>query len=676
MKKALCMLLVVLTLFSTFAVFVSAESSSAPSVMSELAGLRIDGKAFSESDFPLDEKDKNLYILAAAEKNFRTVSNSPQFELYFYIYNPSGMELKTNDRNSIQIGMDEDCESAKYCYFGIKIHSKSVDNRFLKISVTTSKYYSSMSLLLSRQKSTSRRVYNVALIRFVVDGKFETFPIKRAYVFKGYDYNNTLTASWKALDVLDVELHTTNWISPNAGLKVDEKTEASVYDHYEIHTVYFRVPKTYWDTYEYLYSIRATYDAVHLTPIIVTREDDRDFADDEGQATKNAILAGTSLSASGLEVYDLGWDNEYALSNPSYKRWLYTDSDSLYGDSRYNESGGLSNPTYTFFDITRYDALSYYFATLPGDFEYTEGADIVKAAISSQQLKEYFDERYDNPLFSSSALYSQYISNQDLSKSATEFKAEGIYKMSDYSDILSTKSAWEQWWTRHIKYESDSPLFDTFADEVQHISVLKDPGTYANVPSYGDQKVAEVAEQLFISAADMGEFSEVCKDAAAAGDYVVLLRVGFNDYSCMPVRDCWETSFDTGPYVAVAVDKWVYRNISVAELVFTKHGQYYTVPVASDVVDSFGNVDVSGDPTINGPGDVLDEIGDAWKGFLGDVSDFWDGAKKLLLWIGIGLAVLFVVFIVLKFVKPKDRIELVMPDGTGQRRKRRRRKRE
>lgn len=659
MKKVLCLLLVVLTLLSTLTVFVGAESNTTPSVMQELAGLRIDGKAFSESDFPLKSTDKNLYIIAAAEYKFRTVSSSPEFNLFFYVYNPSGMELKENTRNSIQIGMDEECQQTYF--FGIKIYSKSEDNRFLKIGVVTSAIYSSTSLLLTKQKDAARRVYNVPTLRFVVNGKLESYPIKRGYIFEGYDYNDTLQGSWKELDVLQVELHTTNWISPNAGLKVDGVTEASVYDHYELHTVYFRVPKTYWEKYEYLYSIHATYDAVHLTPIIVTRKNDKDFADDEGQDTKNAILAGTSLKAnSDLEVYDLGWqETTYSLTTYP-KRHIYTDSDTLRNEAaQYTVSVG--SWIYLHELVTKYNTLSYYFATLPSDFEYTDGAAIVKAAVSQKQLQEYFYDRYDKPLFDNANLYTEYISNQDLTKSAIEFKAEGIYKMTNFQEILNTKSLWEQWFTDWLT-EDDSPLYDTFANEVQHITVLKEPGVYSNVPLYGDEKVEEVAEELFISGADMVEFSEVCKEAAAEGDYVVLLRVGFNDYGCYPVRDHYEAFYGTGPYVAVAVDKWAYMNVNVADLVFTKAGQNYIVPVSSNTVDSFGNVDAFGDSAINGIGD------------LGDDDGFdWEKLKKILLLAGICLVILVVITFLMKFIKPKQRIEFVMPNDTERKRKRRKR---
>ena len=670
MKRILCFVFSVLMLLSVFAVFVSAEDAAAvPSVMKELAQLQIDGKPFSElmdAKFPANASDKNLYIITAVEKAFTDASSVAGFEMYFYIYNPSCMEIKEDIRNSVQIGIDENCQYMNY--YGAKVYSVSEDKRFLKIGLVNNNLYSSYYGLCMRQSDTNRRVYNVVQLRLRTANGLESFTTKRVFFFEGFSFDNTLKSYWKDMDVLEVELHATNWISPNAGLKVDGETEASVYDHYEIHSVYFRVPKEYWDTYEFLYSIRATYDRVHLTPIIVTHQNDADFSDDEGQATKNAIIAGTSLSGSpNLEVYDLGWTEGTGVFD---HRHVYSDSEAVHNraDETSSVIGALPG------QATHHDALAYYFATLKSDFEYTDGASLQKAAISSAQLKAYFDERYNNPNYSNTLLYSEYISKQNLDLEGTQFYADGIYAMKDYQEILSTKSLWEQWWTRVIT-EKDSSLFDRFADQAEHISVVKNPSAYVTIST---DKANEVSNALFIHEADLSGFSEVCRQAAAEGDYVVLLRLGFNDYYCAPVQDNYEAAlgFGTGPYVAVAVDKWVYRNVSVAELIFSKNGELHSVPVSSNVIDNYGHSDVSGDPMINGPADIVDEIGDRARDSFGD---FWEGVKEFLFWIGVALAVFVGLLILLRVLRKKEKketvtINLVDPDaGGGKKPKRRKR---
>ena len=118
------------------------------------------------------------------------------------------------------------------------------------------------------------------------------------------------------------------------------------------------------------------------------------------------------------------------------------------------------------------------------------------------------------------------------------------------------------------------------------------------------------------------------------------------------MRDAYTVNPGIGDYVACAVDKWVYLDINVAELIFSKNGELHTVPVASNTVDSFGNLDVSGDPMINGPADIVDEISDHW-------GDFWEDFSNFLLWIGVAIAVFIVLLIVFKLLRRREKKESV-----------------
>ena len=651
MKRILCIVFSALMLLSVFTVFASAESAPEPAVMKELKQLQIDGVSFEQvmgTKFPVNKIDDGLYVITCVEKGFTSSSNSTGFEMYFYIYNPSCVEIQNDVINSIQIGIGENCSYQNF--YALKTYSVSADKRFIKMGLTTNNVFSPYLTLCTRQENNNRRVYNVTNLRLSTANGIVNTAVGKVFFFEGYeakdDAPSTLKSYWKEMDVLEVELHTTNWVSPNAGLRVDGTTEASVYDHYEIHTVYFRVPREYWETYEHLYSIRATYDRVHLTPIIITRENDKDFSDEEGQATKEAILKGQTIVEDGnLDVYDLSWQNKLVWHLEQYDRNLYTESSHLKDLADELILSGMASGALPL-EVIYHNSLAYYFATLSSDFEYTNGASLQKAAVSSAQLKEYFYERYNNPYYSNSLLYSEYDSKQNLDLDGTQFFAEGIYAMKDYQEILNTKSDWAQWWTKWVT-EDDSPLYDRFADEVEHISVVKNPSRYVSASVAADD-----ANLLFISEADAGEFSQVCKEAAAEGDYVVLLRIGFEDYRCSPVRDSWELSFDNGPYVACAVDKWVYLNINVAELIFSNNGEFHTVPVASNTVDSFGNLDVFGDPMINGPADIVDEVFDHW-------GDFWEDFSNFLLWIGVAIAVFIVLLIVFKLLRRREKKESV-----------------
>ena len=241
MKRILCFVFVAVFLMATFSVAAGAETTTITPVMKELATLYVDGKQFSEADYPADASDKNLYVIAMLENGFVSTSYSPTYELFLYIYNPSCITFGDFASNSIQIGLNYDCK--EYNFFGLDIVSRSTDQRFLKVKVAYSNIYGSNAPCYKDQQYEDERVYNIVNIRFYTNGKLESYTIDLAYVFKGFKHNDTLTCSTKELGALDVELHTTNWISPNAGIRVDGRT-ASIYDHYEINTVYFSIPKS------------------------------------------------------------------------------------------------------------------------------------------------------------------------------------------------------------------------------------------------------------------------------------------------------------------------------------------------------------------------------------------------------------------------------------------------
>ena len=158
-------------------------------------------------------------------------------------------------------------------------------------------------------------------------------------------------------------------------------------------------------------------------------------------------------------------------------------------------------------------------------------------------------------------------------------------------------------------------MFADFADTVDHIKVIENPAAYSNVSSANYESVSE---ELIIGMNDVADFADFCAKADLSNYVVVLLRFGFSDYRCMVLHDAWETvGVGNGPDVAVGIEKWAYMNLNIAHLVFYNDGADIVVPVASNTVDSFGDLDVFPDPSKdffpNGPdfsgvGDWLDLI--------------------------------------------------------------------
>ena len=636
MKKIFCLLFALLILFSCVIPIAGADATDQSLVMRDLETLYIDGVKFLASDekWKVDKTDDNVYVMAVTEIGFKSTTSSDGYKLRLYVYNPSLISIQDVNINKVKMGLNDQC--TEFDYWCIDLVSASKDNRFLRFDVITVTGFNRLSDCYMNQESVLERVYNIVDLQLMVDDRLKPFKIDQAFCFTGYDYNKTLACSAKKLGSVDVVLYDTNWISPNAGIKTDG-SEATIYDHYEINSVYFRVPKSYFDDYGNLKSIRAIYDALRLTPIILTREGGIDFNDEEGEVTKKAIDDGITIEpGTDTEVYDLCCE----INDKDSERWLY--SDSAYLHSLY------AMQDYPYRKLT---SLAYYFECLPEKFDYDDG-EILKAVVSSEELEQYFLERYNDPYYDNNKLYSEIRAQLVIDYNSRDYDGKALWNMTTFDEALKDKGLLDRWWTK-LTTEKDAYTWDDFNTEAEHIKVITDPSAYVGVGST-DASSEAVANELFIGFNDVEDFGKVCATAAANDEYIVLLRFGFSDYRCAPVTDKREflAGLD-GPTVALGVEKWAYMNISVAHLVFCDSGKQVTVPVSSSIVNSFGDLDAAGDPSLD-----VDDITDTLRDKYGDrLAELWENIKTVLLILAICAVVVFVIWIVLRLKPQKVKID-------------------
>ncbi len=633
MKRVLCFIMMLLSLGSLLSFAVSASQKVEPLVMQELEDLVIDGRPFNEADYVVDKDKDEFEVLTVVESGFRTTSSSPDFALYIYVFNKACIDVQNNDVNSVQLGIGDDCK--QFSMFGIQLVSKTEDNRFLKFKVINSLTYGFASICYSAQPDNSYRVYNVVNIRIFNGERLKSYPVDMAYTFTGYDLkdNYTLSCHTIQLGALQVELIDTNWISPNAGFRMDG-TPASIYDHYEINSVYFRVPKEYWEKYEYLRSARAIFDALHLTPILMTCPEDID------DVTKNAIINGEKIElGSDKDIMDLVWDNMGVANGQNYKvGWnVYSESDSLWNASQSANLGGASIPM----NSVHYDTLAYYFECLPTDFDYDEGK-VTKAVLLDEELQAYFYERYNNPLYNNNKLYSEKIT-QTIELYSRNADDNALYKMQSVNDALANKSAWEKWIYKFGK-EKDSYLFDEFSKQANHIDVFKSwDYIYDEFNLSSLSTNSEIADALHIGVADVARFKENMNAAIENEEYIVIMRFACTDYQMQVVRDAWELTPNVGPAVGVVVDKWAFMNVNVMDLTFYNDGVNIVVPVSSDTVDSFGDSDAAGD--------LNKEPEDYVKDVLDIDDNFWGRIKEALKWVLVCFVILLFLPVIIWLIK-------------------------
>lgn len=614
MKRILCFIFCVLMLASVCSLTALAADEPQKSVMEDLSTLYIDGEQFNEADYPFDTSDKNMYILTVVEKGFLNTSSSPDFALYIYVYNPSGMLIKDKLDNSVQIGANADC--TEYSFYGLRGQSMSADRRFIRFKVD-SYGTNSIANLYKNQKQSNERVYNIACLRLYAGSGMERFKTVKTVRFKGLEFNGTIECDFASFEALDVDFNLTSWVSPNAG-------SFSIYNHYDVRSLYFRIPKAYFeDNFDFIYSIRAAFDVYKLTPIIVSRPGDLT------SSTVSAIENGDKVLGGSADVMDLYWDGGYFLPETCN---FYTESEWL------KKEWTASYHHYL-------DCLAFLFlnSDIPEDYNMEYGTHVM-AGISEEQLKSYFYEKINDSSFDSSKLYST-VDHLEIDYYSKDSGGNYLY---NFHTFMENKTEFDEWCYKFY-LKDDSYVFEDFNTTCEKIKVITDPSQYSNYESL-DYK--NISNGLFINENDLPGFSATCADAVANDEYVVMLRFGLSNYLCSPVYDAWEAGVTLwkGKQVAYAIEKSIYRNISLLHIVFSKDGELVTIPTVSNVADSFGDSPLFENPIDRNPvsDDKEDDVKNWWEELLEKIKELLAKMGQALKWTGVVLLCVALVWIGVK----------------------------
>ncbi len=592
MEKILALMLALLSLLSVFCMSASAAVDAATDdsvVMKELAQLKINGEPFDQSKYPVDQSRTDVEVLFVAEVGFKSITNSSNYGFYIYLYNPGCIKFENSPDDHVEFGLN--MVVAAYNFYGLELASKSNDNRFLKYKVTS--YGSNVvKQLWSLHENPGERVYNIPGIFLSKEGEIQEFVISRMYIFTGYDFDKSLNCEVRDGEVLPIKLYDTTWVSPNAGKTVDGNL-SDEYDHYEIHSVYFKVKKSVLERYGYISSIRASYDSVKLTPIIVTREGVFD------DVTRNMIQNGQKITED-TDVMDLVAGDKFIKEEIPlsggyhYADWIYTDKENIFDDYR---------------NALIYERLAYLIESnaIPEDFDLGDLSQMT--AFTSEKLEKLYKDQVAKGI-DASALYTEYRRNLDI-----DYTDKDLFNLETYE--MSHGKYEPNFWQR-LFGDKDVYLTEDFLKECKKIEVIENPVSYSVILQ---SEYAEYSKNLFINACDLDAFSKVCAEAAMNDEVVVILRYAIADYRCTLLQDVWEMDqVYIGPIVGYSIEKSAMLNVSIAHIAFTSKRGTVVIPTVSNTVNSFGDgivYDIVGDLGVGKtPSSLWQDILDALKGAI------------------------------------------------------------
>lgn len=205
MKKIIAFLLFFtilfsLPVFSSFALQdLSPDSSiSTSDVLTDLEKMYFDGKKFNKLFYPHIPTADYVLLLNFFEYGYSS-SSSKDYNLYLYVYNPSGKVITDSVKNKIQLSVNE----VRYYKYSLQLVSASDDNLFLKFKVV-------YPISVYDQLRSSTRNYMISGIELLLKAPNATeFKVASQFTYTGSHANNTLYCQKDALTTIQTELHQT-----------------------------------------------------------------------------------------------------------------------------------------------------------------------------------------------------------------------------------------------------------------------------------------------------------------------------------------------------------------------------------------------------------------------------------------------------------------------------------
>lgn len=591
---ALSLLIILLTLLipSSLA-FAKTLSFDESNVLGDLKST----ETFDITKYPYED-NKDIEVINFVEYCYSYKANlRANYGLYVYIYNPKGLNLSTsNKQNKIQIATkyNSNGEPIDYTKFSLEYLSKSEDanykNLFYKFKVIDRQIDGKG--FVDRVNSLQRR-YDVSSIELTKYGESNAtdYPVNGTYFFEGYaegygadpQSKSTLTSTVQYLETIQLDVNHTFY-------RTKTSSKGAGFQN-QMDTVYFAVPKRFFDNYGKLQKIKAEWYEYKTKDIVVTSN--QSFY---GKAYPYLGKQTGTLDNYGMTIYnkDIGISlgQDAGNFNGMYMaKWGWNLG-----------SGYLHVPVLSLQYLFKVNNIS----------EYDPYADIVDiGGIKSNALYEYiknYDKSFNNgklPIKNGEISADLFESDiDDYRKMDTQYgKIQQGYSYYDFdADIdLQKLSSWKEtdpsFWDNWVNWGLwDAMTGDIPKEESRTVSPIY---TLKDVDLNGTD--IEIANRLLIGSKDVSKLKTFYKDAITingADDeekVVILFRFATSDYYSAPVDiiELGKGFLGADKHTsgqAYRASESVFFDFDVIQLSFQKDGQHKVIPVVSSPIDIVNDI--------------------------------------------------------------------------------------
>ena len=552
---------------------------------------------FNILDYPYNE-NKDIQVINFVEYCYSyKVNLRSNYGLYVYIYNPKGLNLSTSNKfNKIQIATkyDSNGNPIDYTKFSLEFLSKTEDanhkNLFYKFKIVDRQIEGKG--FADRVNSLKRR-YDVSSIELTTYGSKNAidYPVNGTYYFEGYaegygpDSNSksTLTSYVQYLETIQLDVNHTFY-------RTKTSSKGAGFQN-QMDTVYFAVPKRFFDNYGKLQKIKAEWYEYKTKDIIVTSN--------QNLYDKAYPYLGKQTGAFdqyGMTIYnnDIGISLGQEAGNSSgmyMAKWGWNLG-----------SGYLHTPAPSIQYLFKVNNIS----------EYDPYADLVEiGGIKSNALYEYiknYDKSYNNgklPIKNgeiSADLFENDI--DEYRKLNTKYgKIQQCFSYYDFdADVdLQKLSSWQEtdpsFWDNWVNWG----LWDAMTGNIPQEESRTVSPIYTLKEADLSGSDSEIANRLFINSKDVSKLKSFYKNATTVDGVsdeekvVVLFRFATSDYYSAPVdiielRQGFLGADKHTKGEVYRASESVFFDFDVIQLSFKKDETITVIPVVSNPIDIVNDI--------------------------------------------------------------------------------------
>lgn len=562
------------------------------------------------ANFKLEEypkkADGKIRVIYFVEYGYNIRANEQaNYGLYLYVYNPAEVNINVDGKNFVQISSkrNADGKPTDYSKYAVRCVSKSsgvYGKLFYKFKVVAG-----LSEQLAYVDDDVRR-YDVSGIELQTAGEANAteYPISTTFYYSGYAKGfgkdtaaeSTLACRTESIDTIGLEVKHTTYKYQNA------KNSGQ-----EIASVYFKVPKKYFDTYDGLQRIKAEW-LKGVTKDILVVNDKTLYSYLKSWVGKDVGKGSFDMKYGFYSKAD-SYMNTQTPSNNEFA-WVYNV---FYSDEQENSSNkdfwGPSSYDY------RMTALYWLF--------YGEG-DLKDIRISSGNVLSY----YNNSEYKKEMLMSV-----DAEKTVKVFDAEDVFSLEGFDKNANLVNKFTKLFFPDIE---TSDLKDISSIQVLESEDIKG----------ADE---EIAERIYVDKKDVPDIKVSVNDKSSK---TVLFRFAVNSYANVLTsyynRDSWDVGLTSSSYKETG---YAYRNrlpiyldFDIIWLGFQKGDKLTVIPAVSSPTNIIGGTQ----PPVK---DVIDKAQDWFKDLWNNLQSTKNKILNVLKWVGIALGSILVVLLLYIVIK-------------------------